>query len=85
MTYYEIGRDIYEAIVLCSFQILILNFVGSELHGTLVSKRRRRMTCPFCCGSISPNSSVIHPSVRVNLQVLFGDGKMVIKLVMKVD
>lgn len=57
-TYYEFGRDAYEAIVICSFMILMCNFLGSDLHDTIKGKTRQRMIFPMCCISVTPSSWV---------------------------
>jgi hypothetical protein len=55
-TYYEFGRDAYEAIVICSFMILMCNFLGSDAHNTFKAKTRQRMIFPLCCISVTPAS-----------------------------
>jgi hypothetical protein len=56
LTYYAIVRDTYEAVVICSFLILLCNFLGSDLHNTILSKPRRRLSFPVCCISTRPRS-----------------------------
>lgn len=60
-TYYEFGRDAYEAIVVCSFMILMCNFLGTEMQSKFQKKTRQRMIFPMCCISVTPSSWVKSP------------------------
>lgn len=57
-TYYEFGRDAYEAFVVCSFMILMCNFLGSELVCKVKSKGRQTLIFPLCCIGINVSSWV---------------------------
>jgi hypothetical protein len=57
-TYYEFGRDAYEAIVICSFMILMCNFLGTELHSKFQEKTRQRLVIPLCCIRVNPSNWV---------------------------
>jgi hypothetical protein len=57
-TYYEFGRDAYESIVICSFMILMCNFLGSEMHSTFKKKQRGGLVFPLCCIKVNPSSWV---------------------------
>jgi hypothetical protein len=57
-TYYEFGRDAYEAIVVCSFMILMCNFLGIEMNNTFKKKVRQGLIFPLCCISVTPSSWV---------------------------
>ena len=57
-TYYEFGRNAYEAIVVCSFMILMCNFLGTELNSKFQKKTRQGMIFPMCCISVTPSSWV---------------------------
>jgi hypothetical protein len=57
-TYYTFGRDAYEAIVVCSFLILMCNFLGSELHSKFQEKKRQKLIFPLCCFPVNPSSWV---------------------------
>jgi Organic solute transporter Ostalpha len=57
-TYYEFGMNIYESIVICSFFILLCNFLGTELHNTVRSKERQRLVFPLCCIRVRPSNWV---------------------------
>jgi hypothetical protein len=55
-TYYEFGRDAYEAIVVCSFMILMCNFLGTEMNNTFKKKGRQGLIFPLCCIKVTPSS-----------------------------
>jgi hypothetical protein len=57
-TYYEFGRDAYEAIVVCSFMILMCNFLGTEMNNTFKKKERQGLIFPLCCIPVTPKSWV---------------------------
>src|SRR6202022_3353542 len=79
-TYYEFGRDAYEAIVICSFMILMCNFLGSELQSKISSKQRQGLIFPLCCIPINPSSWVwFHSNYNKLTKVLLGNYKMVLR------
>ena len=57
-TYYEFGRDAYESIVICSFLILMCNFLGTEIHSTFKNKTRGGLIFPLCCITVNPSNWV---------------------------
>lgn len=59
--YYEFGRDAYESIVICSFMVLMCNFLGSEIHDTLRRKNRGRLIFPLCFIKVNPSGLVFLP------------------------
>jgi hypothetical protein len=67
-TYYEFGRDAYEAIVVCSFMILMCNFLGTEMNNTFKNKVRQRLIFPLCCIKVNPSSWVMAlPSIKLTI------------------
>ena len=56
--YYELIRDVYEAFVIASFFILLVNYVGDRPEEALQSKRDKPRTfpLPFCCLTMHPEN-----------------------------
>ncbi|KAK9704094.1 hypothetical protein K7432_010375 [Basidiobolus ranarum] len=57
--YFEVIRDCYEAFVLASFFILLLQYVGDtgDLQREAIQKRpRNKLVFPFCCWTYNPAS-----------------------------
>jgi Organic solute transporter Ostalpha len=75
-TYYEFARDAYEAFVICSFMILMCNFLGSELESKFSAKKRQGLIFPLCCIKVNPSSWVCLILTKLT-KVLSGNDKMV--------
>ena len=84
-TYYEFGRDAYESIVICSFMILMCNFLGSEaqLHHTFKKKVRGGLIFPLCCIKVNPSSwvTIFFPDRWLTLLVFCRNNQMVYKMI----
>jgi len=63
-TYYEFGLEAYEAFVICSFMILMCNFLGSELHSKIAAHDRQGLIFPFCCIKVRPASMYFLESIK---------------------
>ena len=63
-TYYEFGLQAYEAFVICSFMVLMCNFLGSERHSKIAAHDRQGLIFPFCCIKVRPASMYFLESVK---------------------
>jgi len=56
-TYYELGRNIYEGIALCSFLILVCEFLATT-DVDMSNKKRQKLVIPLCCFPVNPGQPV---------------------------
>ncbi|OLL24947.1 Transmembrane protein 184 [Neolecta irregularis DAH-3] len=61
-TYFRIILSFYEAIVISSFFILLLNFLGAQHSSIVHSKPKQHLVFPLCCWRFNPKNWV-DPSI----------------------